>query len=68
MPKRYTKSADYYSSFINFDCDHPTIVYSVRGLEWSELGGSHGCQGRLWGRLLWQVYQNDSRHDDMDGV
>jgi len=27
-------------------------VYSVRGLEWSELGGSHGCPGRLWDRFL----------------
>jgi len=23
-------------------------LYSVRGLERSELGGSHGCPGRLW--------------------
>jgi len=28
-------------------------LYSVRGLERSELGGSHGCQGRLWDRFLW---------------
>jgi len=34
-------------------------VYSVRGLEPSKLGGSHGCPGRLWDRFLWQVYQND---------
>jgi len=27
-------------------------VYSVRGLERSELGGSHGCPGRLWDRFL----------------
>jgi len=26
--------------------------YSVQGLERSELGGSHGCLGRLWDRLL----------------
>jgi len=31
-------------------------LYSVRGLERSELGGSHGCPGRLWDRFLWQVY------------
>jgi len=37
------------------------VLYSVRGLERSELGGSHGCPGRLWDRFLWQVYQNDSR-------
>jgi len=30
---------------------------SVRGLEQSELGG-----------FLWEVYQNDSRHDALDGV
>jgi len=28
------------------------VVYSVRGLERSELGGSHGCPGRLWNRFL----------------
>jgi len=44
------------------------LVYSVRGLERSELGGSRGCPGRLWDRFLRQVYQNDSRHDAMDGV
>jgi len=27
------------------------LIYSVRGLERSELGGSHGCPGRLWNRL-----------------
>jgi len=27
-------------------------LYSVRGLERNELGGSHGCPGRLWGRFL----------------
>jgi len=32
------------------------IVYSVRSLERSEWGGSHGCPGRLWDRFLWQVY------------
>jgi len=32
------------------------LLYSVRGLERSELGGSHGCPGRLWDRFLWQVY------------
>jgi len=26
------------------------------GLEGGELGGSRGCQGRLWDRFLWQVY------------
>jgi len=44
------------------------MVYSVRGLERSELGRSHGCPGRLRDRFLWQVYQNDSRHDALDGV
>jgi len=44
------------------------IVYSVRGLERSELGGSHGCPERLWDRFLWQVYHNDSRHDALDAV
>jgi len=43
-------------------------IYSVRGLERSELVGSHGCPGRLWERFLWQVYQNDNRHDALDGV
>jgi len=47
---------------------HIGKLYSVRGLERSELGGSHGCPGRLWVRFLWQVYQNDSRHDALDGV
>jgi len=45
-----------------------TEIYSVRGLERSELGGSHGCPGRLWDRFLWQVCQNDSRHDALNGV
>jgi len=27
-------------------------LYSARGLEWSELSGSHGCPGRLWYRFL----------------
>jgi len=31
-------------------------LYSVRGWERSELGGSHGCLGRLWDRFLWPVY------------
>jgi len=44
------------------------IKYSVRGLERSELGGSHGCPGRLWNRFLWQAYQNDSRHEALDRV
>jgi len=30
----------------------PSHIYSVRGLERSELGGSHGCTGRLWDRFL----------------
>jgi len=34
----------------------PALLYSVRGLERSELGGSHGCPGLLWDRFLWQVY------------
>jgi len=25
-----------------------TVLYSVRGLERSELGGSHGCPGHIW--------------------
>jgi len=45
-----------------------TTYLSVRGLERSELGGSHGCPGRIWDRFLWKVYQNDSRHDALDGV
>jgi len=44
-----------------------TTSRAVRGLERSELGESHGCSGRLWDRFLWQVYQNDSRHDVLDG-
>jgi len=32
------------------------LLYSVRGLERSELGGSHSCPKRLWDRVLWQVY------------
>jgi len=47
--------------------DRRMEVYSVRGLERSELGGSHGCPGRLWDRFLWQVYQNDSRYDALGG-
>jgi len=27
-------------------------LYPVRGSEWSGLGGSHGCPGRLWDRFL----------------
>jgi len=33
-------------------CEGPEVLYSVRGLERSELGGSHGCPGRLWDRVL----------------
>jgi len=33
-------------------------LYSVRGLERSELGGSHVCPGRLWDRFLWQGVQS----------
>jgi len=33
-------------------CRHLQKLYSVRGLERSELGGSHGCPGRLWDRFL----------------
>jgi|GEM_PF-3707010 len=29
-----------------------THLYSVRGLEPSGLGGSHGCPGRLWDRFF----------------
>jgi len=49
---------------------HMIQVYSVRGLERSELGGSHGCPGRLiWdrffdrytrtivGTMLWMEYR-----------
>jgi len=28
------------------------VLNSVRGLERSELGGSHGCPGRLWDQFL----------------
>jgi len=54
----------------SFDCDcaiefidflrslirsrYTVYSYSVRCLERSELGGSHGCPGRLWDRFLWQ--------------
>jgi len=31
-------------------CTH--LLYSVRGLERSELGGSHGCPGRLWDQIF----------------
>jgi len=44
------------------------LLNSVRGSVRSELGGSHGCPGRLWDRFLWQVYQNDSRYDALDEV
>jgi len=27
-------------------------LYPVRGSEWSGLGGSHGCPGRIWARFL----------------
>jgi len=27
-------------------------LYPVRGSEWSGLGGSHGCPGRIWDRFL----------------
>jgi len=36
--------------------DSCILLYSVRGLERSELSGSHGCPGRLWDCFLWQVY------------
>jgi len=36
-------------------CSKPNL-YSVRGLERSELGGSNGCPGRFCDRLLWPVY------------
>jgi len=36
-------------------------IYSVRGLERSELGGSHGCPGRLWDRF-WEVYILRPKH------
>jgi len=38
------------------------MLYSVRGLERSELGGSHGCPGHLWDRFLWQVYILRPKH------
>jgi len=28
------------------------FIRGIRGLERSELGGSHGCPGRLWDRFL----------------
>jgi len=43
-----------------------SILCPRLGEEW--IGGSHGCPGRLWDRFLWQVYQNDNRHDALDGV
>gem|GEM_PF-5236587 len=30
----------------------PLRLYPVRGSEWSGLGGSHGCPGRIWDRFL----------------
>jgi len=36
------------------------ILYSVRGLERSELGGSHGCPGRLWDLTLTGLYSVQS--------
>jgi len=35
----------------NLSLKGPNQLYSVRGLERSELGGSHGCPGRLWDRF-----------------
>jgi len=34
----------------------PAYLYSIRGLERSELGGSQGCPGRFGDQFLWQVY------------
>jgi len=40
-------------SLVNYGKDIKSfMLYSVRGLERSELGGSHGCTGRLWDRFL----------------
>jgi len=47
---------------------HLRIYSVIRGLERSELGGSHGSPGHLWDRFLWQVYKIDSRHDALNGV
>jgi len=35
-----------------FRTNHYCSLYSVRGLERRELGGSHRCPGRLWERFL----------------
>jgi len=47
-----------------------TGVYSVQGLERSELGGFHGCPGRLWTDFddSRSIYSYDSMHDALDGV
>jgi len=41
---------------IGIPCGNVVRLYSVRGLERSELGGSHGCPERLWDRNFLQVY------------
>jgi len=60
----------YFHFYNNSHKKYFMLLYSVRGLERTELGGSHGCPGRLWYQFLSQVYQNDSRrrHDALDGV
>jgi len=49
---------DYYIINRRFPSDQIIHIrlYSVRGLELSEMGGSRGCPGRLWDRFLWQVF------------
>jgi len=42
--------------FLNSAVQVRTFLYSVRGLERSELGGSHGWPGRLWDRFLWHSF------------
>jgi len=38
--------------YLFFKCYYYQRLYSVQGLERSELGVSHGCPGRLWDRFL----------------
>jgi len=41
-----------FQNLVNYLYHFHPLLYSVRGFERSELGGSHGCSGRLWDRLL----------------
>jgi len=57
IPLRLVSSGEWQFLELHMPCLSVWVaLYSVRGLERSELGGSHGCPGRLWDRFLWQVY------------